>query len=63
MLGIAALTLLSIVIRVSPVAGALDVLTHNPGQGFTAAIAPPVAVLCGLATVAILASLTTARRS
>jgi len=62
-LGVVAVTLLSIVIRVSPVAGALDVLTRNPRQGFTAAVAAPVTVLCGLAAVAILASLATARRS
>lgn len=62
-LGIVAVTLLSIVIRVSPVAGVLDVLTDNPRQGFTAAIAPPVTVLCGLAALAMLASLTTACRS
>jgi hypothetical protein len=62
-LGIVAVSLLSVIIRVSPVAGALDVLTRNPRQGFTAAIAAPVTVLCGLAAVAILASLATARRS
>ena len=62
-LGIIAVTLLSIIIRVSPVAGTLGVLTHNPRQGFTAALTPPIAVLLALATTAILVSLTASRRS
>jgi len=62
-LGIVAVTLLSIVIRVSPVAGTLDVLTHNPRQGFTAVITPPIAVLLALTTAALLSSLAAARRS
>ena len=62
-LGIIAVTLLSIITRASPVAGALDVLTRNPRQGFAAALTPPIAVLLALTAVAILASLATARRS
>ncbi len=62
-LGILAVTLLSIIIRASPVAGALGVLTRNPRQGFAAAVTPPIAVLLALTAVAILTSLVTARRS
>ena len=62
-LGIIAVTLLSIIIRASPVAGVLGVLTHNPRQGFTAAITVPIAVLLAITTAAILASLTASRRS
>jgi len=62
-LGIIAVTLLSVIIRVSPVAGALDVLTRNPQQGFAADITPPIAVLLALTAGAILASLTASRRS
>jgi len=62
-LAIIAVTLLSIIIRASPVAGALGVLTRNPRQRFAAAITPPIAVLLALAAVAILASLTASRRS
>jgi len=62
-LGILAVTLLSIIIRASPVAGALGVLTRNPRQGFAAAVTPPIAVLLALTAVAILTSLATARRS
>jgi len=62
-LGIIAVTLLSIIIRASPVAGALGVLTRNPQRGFAAAITPPIAVLLALTAVAILTSLTASRRS
>ena len=62
-LGILAVTLLSIITRASPVAGALGVLTRNPRQGFAAAVTPPIAVLLALTAVAILTSLATARRS
>ncbi|MGI8647048.1 MAG: hypothetical protein DLM55_03420 [Acidimicrobiales bacterium] len=62
-LGIAMVTLLSIIIPASPVAWALRVLEHNPRHGFPAAITPSIAFLLGITAFAILASLATARRS
>ena len=62
-LGIVGITLLSIIIRGSPVAGTVDVLTHNPRQGYAAAITPHITVLLAFTLAAAVTSFAAARRS